>query len=279
MEFPKDIIVFIEEENGRNKRLAYAVNMAERWGAHVIATFVEEDITLSPSNNFARGKAIADMLQHHAQRMQMQEQEARTLFESLLTAHRLTGEWRIFKNEDRDNLMLHARHASLAIMGPPSPQTRSPRTLALAEEIIFTSGRPTLLVPTDWPEHRVPETIVIGWNMSCEATRAISAAMPFLCAARNVQIVVIPDERTARLQGQEPGMDICTHLSRHGVPVTLERLEGEDAGELLMDHCRRINADMLVVGACSRMKISELIFGGVTRTVFHMANIPILVSS
>lgn len=278
MGFPKDILVFIEEENGRDKRLAYAINVAEKWGAHVIATFVEEDITLSHSNNFARGKAITDMLQHHAQNMQTQERAAHTLFQSLLTSKNLTGEWRVFRNEDRDNLMLHARHASLAVIGPPSLQMYSMRTLALAEEIIFTSGRPTLLVPTDWSANRTPNTIVIGWNMSCEATRAISGAMPFLTTARNVQVVVIPDERTERLQGQEPGMDICTHLSRHGVSVTLERLEGDDAGELLLEHCRRVDADMLVVGACSRMKISEHIFGGVTRTVFRMANIPILVS-
>lgn len=75
--------------------------------------------------------------------------------------------------------MLHARHASLAIVGPPSIRREAMTTLGLSENVIFASGRPSLLVPIDWPAHWIGKRIVVGWNGSREATRAIGDALSF----------------------------------------------------------------------------------------------------
>ncbi|NKX15764.1 hypothetical protein HGG75_04755 [Ochrobactrum pseudogrignonense] len=76
--------------------------------------------------------------------------------------------------------MLHARHAALAIVGTGRDPDRAETALTVSEDIIFASGRPSILLPTFWQsDGAVPETIVVGWNASREAARAIADSMAF----------------------------------------------------------------------------------------------------
>lgn len=150
--------------------------------------------------------------------------------------------------------------------------------LGLSERMIFASGRPCLLVPTHWPSDRVPNRIVVGWNGGREATRAIADAMPFLIAAGAVHLVVAADARAQVLYGEVPGVDMAAHLARQGVPVLLEQCPGDDAGAVLLERCAAIDADLLVMGAMGRPRISEFVFGGATRTVLASARVPLLLS-
>jgi nucleotide-binding universal stress UspA family protein len=278
MNTPKDLVVFIEEKTEHNNRLAFAVALAERWGAHLIVTFVANLLELTPSNSFAVGPGLASMLQRHQEDLREMEAQARQVFEQLVSRHQITSEWRFSENEVGESLMLHARHASLAIVGPPARSSQPTTTLNLSESVILASGRPTVLLPIDWPPDRIAQRIVVGWNGSREATRAIAGAMPFLVNATTVHLVVVAEAKIHSLLGAEPGADISRHLARHGVPVMLEQSEGSDAGAALLERARTLHADMLVMGAYGRSKISEFIFGGVTRAVLSAAELPLLLS-
>jgi nucleotide-binding universal stress UspA family protein len=102
--------------------------------------------------------------------------------------------------------------------------------------------------------------------------------MPFLVNATAVHLVVVPEAKIRSLLGAEPGGDISRHLARHGVPVMLEQSEGSEAGAVLLERARTLNADMLVMGVYGRSKISEFIFGGATRAVLSAAELPLLLS-
>lgn len=274
---PKDIVVFLEQEEGRSSRLAFAAALAERWCAHLIATFVAERLELKPYNSFAVGPGLEAMLKHHRERIEAAGAETRKALEEVAGRHGITSEWRLSKDEVGERLMLHARHASLAIVGPPADPSRSATTLSLSEDVIFASGRPSLLLPIDWPRERIGRRIVVGWNGSHEATGAIAHAMPFLVDAEVVHVVVIPEAKVCDVLGADPGADISRHLARHGAPVVLEQTEG-DPGAVLLERARALDADMLVMGAYGRSKISEFIFGGVTRAVLGAAKVPVLLS-
>ena len=275
---PKDIVVFLEDVEGRTERLSFAAALAGKWGAHLIATFVANRIDLALCNGFARGAGLSSMLQKHHAAVKEAAGQTRQLFEDL--AHRcgVSSEWRFSEREAGAALMLHARHAGLAIVGPPARPTEARRTLSLSEDVIFTSGRPTLLLPIGWPSDRIGRRIVVGWNGSREATVAITSAMPFLRGAESVHLVVVPEPRVRGLLGADPGADISRHLARHDVPVVLEQCEGHDAGSVLLERARTLEADMLVMGAYGRSKVSEFIFGGATRAILANADLPILLS-
>ncbi|AWK88277.1 universal stress protein [Azospirillum thermophilum] len=275
---PKDIVVFIEEEEGLVNRLSYATALAERWQAHLTATFVAGRLDLHHASGFARGAGVGAMLRKHQASVRDAETWAKTVFETLTQRAGIPAEWRVSENEDGEALMLHARHACLAIVGPPDRPKELRRLLSLSEDVIFASGRPSLLLPRDWPSDRIGRRIVVGWNGSREAANAIGNALPFLVAAEAVHLVVVPAATLQASLGAEPGADMTRHLVRNGVEVVLEQCPGTDAGAVLLDRARALDADMLVMGAYGRSKISEFVFGGATRTVLANAGLPILLS-
>lgn len=276
---PKDIVVFLEQTEGSDERLNYAAALAKRWQAHLIATYVINPLHLDRHAGFAIGVGLTEMLQQHHRQTQAAMLESRARFETLCQRRSFTAEWRVAEDESGEGLMLHARHAGLAIVGPPlKPDITNPSLLGLSNDIIFASGRPTLCLPSHWSAARIGGPIVIGWNASREATRAIAAAMPFLIAAEEVHVVVAADARLRRLYGQEPGADITAHLARYGVRTVLDQRPGDDAGAILLERCRELHADMLVMGAVGRSRISEFVFGGATRKLLDKAELPLLLS-
>lgn len=275
---PKDLIVFVEEEEDRYNRLKFAVSIGEKWKAHVIATFVASRLELSPHRSFAKGEGLRNMIESHKLEVQRKEEETRSFFEKLVRNHNITSEWRFSFNDAGEALMLHARHASLAIVGPSSRVAGPVTALSLSEDVIFASGRPTLMIPDGWSPERLPKRIIIGWNGGREATRAIAAAMPFLVAAEAVYLVVVPEGKVRNLFGEDPGTDMSRHLARHGVPVVLEQCTGERARQAILERAAYHDADMIVMGAYSTPKISEYIFGSVTKTLLERADIPLFLS-
>lgn len=276
---PRDLVVFIEDEPGCHSRLAYAAALAARWQAHLIATFVPDRLELHPHVDFVVGAAaLTDLLTRHRERVERVVTDTRSAFEALLRKYGIDGEWRVSEREDGEALMLHARHASLALLGPPAQRRASVSALSLSEHVIFASGRPSLLLPDDWSGEHIGRRVVIGWNASREATAAIAAAMPFLRQAEQVQVVVVPEAKAPTRYGADPGVDITRHLARHGVPVVLAQHQGSDAGAALLDCCRDGSADLLVVGAAGRSRVSEFVFGGATRTLLGAIEIPLFLS-
>jgi nucleotide-binding universal stress UspA family protein len=275
---PKDLVVFVEGEQGRDGRLAFAAELAERWGAHLIVTFVAGRIELTPDNTLVVGGGIEALLREHEDEVRAAEADARRFFDTLASSRPITSEWRLSADEAGESLMLHARHASLAIVGPPRRSSQAVTTLSLSESVVFASGRPSLLLPFDWPFDRIGRRIVVGWNGSREAARAVADAMPFLADADSVHLVVVSETKTRLLLGADPGADVSRHLARHGVPVVLEQRDEGEAGEVLLERARDVDADMIVMGAYGRSKISEFIFGGATRTILESAEVPVLLS-
>lgn len=275
--FPKDLVVFLEQEcRGGERRLAFAAELAKRWQAHLIAAFATRPLALDPYAGFAVGAGLSAMLEGHRAKKTAALERARKEFDRLTDRRSFTAEWRVSDDEPHEALMLHARHASLAILGPPQRQQSSTTVLGLSERMIFASGRPCLLLPHDWPAERIARRIVVGWNGSREATRAIADALPFLAAAQQVELVVAREADGA--WGEDPGTDMAAHLARHGVPVTLARPPDAEAGAALLGRCAAIDTDLLVMGAKGRPDVSEFLFGGATRTVLSAAQLPLLLS-
>lgn len=276
--FPKDLVVFLEQEPDRGARLAFAAGLAKRWQAHLIGTFVAPPLDLDPHVAYAVGDALVELLGAYRASVAQEEAQARGEFEALTQRRSFTAEWRLSDNEPGEALMLHARHASLAVLGPPARQRTRPTTLGTSERLLFASGRPCVLVPPGWrSDEPAARRIVIGWNGSAQATRAIASALPLLAEADTVYLVIAPDARPQGAWGADPGVDMAAHLSRHGVPVVVDVCEGEHAGPLLLRRSRMLDADLLVMGAMGRPRVSGLLFGDATHAVLDEVALPLLV--
>ncbi len=116
----------------------------------------------------------------------------------------------------------HSQYAAVTILGWPAGDDRYLEQ-DLLEGSLFYSGQPVLLIPQNWTIYGLPRTILIGWNGSREATRAVHDALPLLRKATNVKIVVVDDGSLAQT-GQDPGADIALHLVREGVNVEVKQV-------------------------------------------------------
>lgn len=175
-----------------------------------------------------------------------------------------------------------ARYCDLTVITQVDPDDEHAlRTPQLAEDVLLQSGRPLLVLPYAG-ESRIapPRRVLVGWNGSREAARALHDALPFLQRADTVEVAAFaaPDDLDADL-GDVPGADIGLWLARHGVQVEVKPVAATvAAGEALLSHAADMNADLLVAGGYGHTRFREAILGGVTRTLLHSATLPVLLS-
>jgi nucleotide-binding universal stress UspA family protein len=148
---------------------------------------------------------------------------------------------------------------------------------ALIEVLLINSGRPLIIVP---PSREVfsCRRIVVAWDGSARAARAVADALPFLRAAEAVEVVSVTGEKT--LPGALEGASIAHHLTRHGVPVTVQSMPARngDAAQTLRDAATLFSADMLVMGGYVQSRLREMIFGGVTQSLLKASPVPLFMS-
>jgi len=180
-----------------------------------------------------------------------------------------------------DSAALHARYADLSILpAAPTSHPDSSLTHEYCENLLLNSGQPVLVVPAQWTALQLPKRIVIAWQPTREASRAVRDAMPFLRQAESVEILIVDPKLGANGHGPEPGADIAAHLARHGlkVQVTTQASFGKPISESLLAHARFVEADLLVAGGYGHSRLSEFLFGGVTRRLLQNTETPILFS-
>ena len=123
--------------------------------------------------------------------------------------------------------------------------------------------------------------MVIAWDGSLEASRAVSGAIPLLRQADLVQVAVFDPEIGPAAHGEEPGADIALYLARHGVKVDVERQRTGneiDIGNAILSHVADFGADLLVMGGYGHARVREILMGGVSRTILRSMTIPVLMS-
>ena len=146
---------------------------------------------------------------------------------------------------------------------------------AIAEYAMMGTGRPVLLAPATAPA-KVGANVAIAWNGSIEASRAVSAAMPFLEQARSVTPITVVEDG-----GEDHNIDgLVRYLRWHGInaKASVVRSRSGDTGKAVTNAAGRAKADLLVMGAYTHSRVREMIFGGVTDHVLQASKIPVLLA-
>lgn len=276
----KNIAVFVDVSRASFVRVTYAVRLALRYHAHLVGIFVVPfGWTHDPSASFIRGReAIRALIERQKAQELRTTATASERFENTAGREGVSFEFRMIRAADiSDDALFHSLHADLVLVGHPKPGGLPDDWSA--ESLMLATGVPVLIVPNNWTAGTIAENILVAWNASREARRAITDAIPLLQRARTVSIVVVDAQTNAR-HGQEPGADIALYLSRHGVNVTVEQLrsDGRSIAHTIMDRALLVAADLIVLGAYSHSRSREALFGGVTRSLLKTAAIPLFIA-
>jgi nucleotide-binding universal stress UspA family protein len=176
-----------------------------------------------------------------------------------------------------DQLGQLARRFDLAIVG--QPERKMGATVEVIDEgVLFESGRPVIFVPYIQKAGLKLDRVLVCWDGSRSATRAVADAMPFLQKAKQVEIVIVASK--AGKADEIPGADLGQHLARHGLKVDVKRITSPDIDvtSTILSYAADSSADMIVMGGYGHSRLREFILGGTTRGILETMTVPVLMS-
>jgi nucleotide-binding universal stress UspA family protein len=240
---------------------------------------------LVPSGNvmpFASVMLPDEVVQRRLRETADLQHDAEARFRAAAAAAGVTSlQWHAPAGSPLEAAILHARYADLAIVGQPSrDEPNVAFATELANAVIMGSGRPVLFVPYTGQFKTVGERIMIAWKDSRESARAVADALPLLKDAKQVFAVAVTPDAADSLQDLLADKHVAAFLRRHEVNATVRRIAAPDidAGELLLSQAADFGADLIVMGAYSRPRITALVWGGVTQVMLSSMTVPVLMS-
>jgi nucleotide-binding universal stress UspA family protein len=274
------ILVHLENRHVFERPLAYANALAQAQSAHLIGLSVLPALTEIPATTTRVQRLIDEYrLSFRDEAAFMQRQ-----FEKPDAIATITKEWRISDSgfqPQLDAIAAAASGADLIVSSQDDPDASGSGFGGNAGLLVTLSPRPVILTPRQGGPWDPPRRIIVAWNGSAQSARAVFDALPLLTSAQSVTIIAIRS-----LEGRTNGDlatqldDLCASLVRHGVNADYQLLVPDDAGEAqtIIIATKRHRADLLVMGGYGRSRLSETIFGGVTRHILAHMPIPVLMS-
>ncbi len=276
----RNLLVQVDDTRGCAKRIEAAVDLAAAHGAHLTGVYIIAEA--SPAT-FAQGYLPAELLTALQQEMRARADAALARFAAVAERNQITFEARVDRvlyTEVADALATNARYADLVILGQIDPDDPVTGPRYLPEQVILGCGRPALVIPYIGPAASLGDRVVIAWDASREAARAVNDALPLLERASSVSVVTINPRQDPFGHGEEPGADIGLHLARHDIKIEVERVVSRDidVANTILSQLANEGGDLLVMGAYGHSRLREYVLGGVTRTILAEMTVPVLMS-
>jgi nucleotide-binding universal stress UspA family protein len=275
----KTILVHADESRHAAARFELAARLALREDAHLVAVAA----TAMPGA-FYLPEMIGESTMTLTAYLEYLRQRAHGVLAHFESTARMQGvsrlEQRAVDDEAGAALCTQARYADLVVLSQSDPDESLPALRRdFPEYVVLNSGRPVLVVPYAGRFEALGKRILVGWDASMEATRAVTAALPLLRSADLVQVMVFDPTARGDTHGEQPGADVALYLSRHGVKVEVAQqvTAGRiDVGNALLSACADFNADLLVMGCYGHSRVREVLMGGVSNTIFKSMTVPTL---
>ncbi len=241
--------------------------VAGDFGARVTAVAVEEDLLVRP-----RVVISSDLENAAATAAVRSVSDARGLlkaFDAAAGRFAVRNEQRLSRLGSADmpgNFVAPARLADLSIIPVKPDDSQSEK---IAERLIFESGRPILMCP-EQIAHDLPvvfDRVMIAWDHTAPAARAVADALPLLEDAADVRVITATDNKTQA--EMDSGAALVHHLSEHGIKATFEtiKIDGSSVGKVFEAYVKKNAIDLLVMGAYRHARLNEIVWGGATKTV------------
>ncbi len=277
------ILVHVDDSAHAPARIALAVALALREGSHLIGaamTGVSRQLYqgVPPEQDDPTLALHLDMLRASAR-------SALAGFSAQCQAAGLhAAEARLVDDEAGDGLSLQGRTADLVVISQADPDGKA-AAAAMPAQVITGTGRPVLVLPLALAPAGCGRRIVVAWDASREAARAVQIALPMLQQADSVELAVFDSGGNGQMLADALSADPLPYLERHGVQASLvvhavEKRRGphrrHEVGDALLARAQALDADLLVMGAYGHSPLRESVLGGVTRTMLEAMTLPVL---
>lgn len=278
------VLVYLDADSRCAARVAYAASLVATGGVLVGAAMSgvsrllyrgfpapDSDTYLELHLAFLRERAQAAVAEFRQQMQSMRQ-----------AMHAPAYEARVIDDEAAGGLSLQARVADILVLSQDDHAD-------MMAQVLTHSGRPVLVLPATWTEAPaaarppLPRRILVAWDASREAGRALASALPLLREADTVELIICETDAAARVARDVQTAEPLPYLARHGVAATLHHHTLADGGRFNRDAIGAAllsvaanGFDLLVMGAYAHSRLRETLLGGATRTVLAHMQLPVL---
>lgn len=286
----KDILVLLDNHGNYKSRLKVALSLAQRNNARLVAiyycelpqmpsTFINPADTLHETN-----KTLREAYERERDTAYETAASIEAMFHREATRAGVPGIWELRPESPKElvNLVtLRARYADITVLGQSDPDHPLFHALSkLPEDVMLGCGRPVLIVPYTRAGNTFGKRILIAWNGSREAARAVADALPLLQSAEVVTVLMVGEISDNQDEAELPVHDLVKHLAQHSVRAEASYLELDElpAEDIILSRSADLGCDLIVMGGYGHSRTREIILGGVTRAILRHMTAPVLMS-
>lgn len=277
---PKTILVVVSAAETPESTVKAAVVLARQHHAHLIGLHVVESLMVYPSVAAHMPPQLA--VGFDASQRERAE-ELKAIFDRLTGPEEFAAEWREIRIETStaaDRILESARGADLVVMGQVERGPGRGNGAFTQDRVIRESGRPVLVIPTDYETDHIGQTLVLGWSATREATRAVHDAFAMATDGADVFVVRAGTDDQDELADYSTN-DLAETCSRHGFKATVRHrpLAGHSVAQVICQEAAEHGADLIVTGAFGHSRAYDFMIGAATSELLSTADLPVLYST
>jgi nucleotide-binding universal stress UspA family protein len=271
----KDILVGLSVGKPRDIAGEFAVSVAARFGAHLSGVAFAQEPPIGAPWQCITGEIFNEF----RAKQKAEAQRVIMAFEACARLEGVTHESRIVAETIEDAAKLFgatARHYDLSVVAQAEPEADGVDNLTV-QAALFASGRPVLVVPYIQNEGLKLNRVMVCWDGSRSAARAVADALPLLQHARQIDVMTVEaKERRNAL----PGAQIAGHLARHKITVDLKTLVSPDVDvtNVILSQAADNGTDLIVMGGYGHSRLRQFVLGGATRDMLASMTVPVFMA-
>lgn len=175
----------------------------------------------------------------------------------------------------RDQSTWRGRTSDLCVLGLARDNAEHRLNI---EEWLFGVGRPCVFYPNDAQSDFSLDCVVVSWDFSKSAARAVGDALPLLRRASQVRIATVRGEKDIPVEDVKT--PLINFLATHGVTSVGDDVEltGQTIGQAILAHANTVSANLVVMGAFGHSRMKEFLLGGATKEVLDSSTLPLFMS-
>ena len=272
----KDLIVNLGLGD-RDPAGEFAISIAEKYSAHVLGlAFAYEPVIPGA----VMGGIPAEFIESQRSEANDKAKAAIARFEAGARRAGVSFEHRILNaslSGAAEQLGRLGRRFDLVVVGQPEREESVPEEV-IDEAALFESGRPVIFVPFIQKGGIKLDRVMMCWDGSRAATRAISDSLPLVNRAKQIEVVIVANGPAK--SGELPGADLGAHLARHNLKVDVKRITSPDidVASTILSYAADSSADLIVMGGYGHSRLREFVLGGATRGMLESMTVPVLMS-
>lgn len=274
----KTILLHVQNDKALGPTLETALSLARACEAHLECLHVTPIQAYVAFDSFGGVFVMNDVFQA----IEEEEKRLKERIQAELSNEDVSWDYAQTTGDVPSQLIGRAALADLIVTSrQPKRRDFQGPTIGMLGDLLHRSRTPIFIVSDDGKVPDPTGRVLIAWNGSVEAANAVRSAIGLLKLASDVRILRIEEEKDEAF----PSTRLLEYLSRHGIHAELKVQAAHAAARdpdfvpaRLKAEAEQMDAAYIVMGGYSHSRVSEYIFGGLTRSMLAKSSIPLFIA-